>query len=85
MYDDERIDIDPKIKYERNVTEYVSKPTKTNNKIRFLLHPDLYSTYNYQRLHNLILGVSIKAHIVNLGNVALDHLKYPGLGMATSS
>ncbi len=74
-----------KIEYERNVVEYVSKPTKTNNRTRFLLHLDLYSTYNYQRPHNLILGVLIKAHLVNLGGVDLDHLNYPGLGMAISS
>jgi hypothetical protein len=38
--------MDAKIEYERNIAEYVSKPTKTNNKIRFLFHLDLYSTCN---------------------------------------
>jgi hypothetical protein len=45
-YDDERADMDAKIEYESNIVEYVSKPTETNNKIRFLFHLDLYSTCN---------------------------------------
>jgi hypothetical protein len=46
----------------------MSKPTKTNNKTRFLLHPDLYSTCNYQSPHGLILSASIKARLGNLGD-----------------
>jgi hypothetical protein len=66
------------IDYECNITEYVSKPTETNNRTHFLLHLDLYSTCNYQSPHDLILGVSIKARLGNLGGAALDHLNYPG-------
>jgi len=32
--------IDAEIEYECNIIEYMLKPTKTNNKIRFLLHPN---------------------------------------------
>ncbi len=80
-YDDEWTNIDAKIEYECNIAKYVSKPTKTNNKIRFLLHPDLNSTCNYQSPNGLILGVSIKAHLVNLGDATFDHLNYLGLHM----
>jgi hypothetical protein len=46
----------------------MSIPTKTNNKTRFLLLPNLYSTCNYQSPHGLILSVSIKARLGNLSN-----------------
>jgi len=81
MYDDEQADIDVKIKYERNIIEYMSKPTKTNSKTHFLLHSDLYSTYNYQSLHGLILGASIKTHLSNLDGVAFNRLNYLGMGI----
>jgi uncharacterized membrane protein len=45
-YDNEWVDINVDIEYECNITKYVSKLTKTNNRTCFLLHPDLYSTYN---------------------------------------
>jgi hypothetical protein len=47
MYDDERAVIDVEIEYERNIVEYVSKLTETNNRTHFRLHLDLYSTCNY--------------------------------------
>ncbi len=33
----------------------------------------------------LILGMSIKAHLVNLSDVDPDHLNYPSMGMTISS
>jgi hypothetical protein len=45
------------------------KRTKIDNKSRFLLRPDLYSTYNYRSPHDLILNVSIKAHLDDLGGI----------------
>lgn len=76
--------IDAKIEYECNIVEYMLKPTKikTNNKIRFLFHPNLYSTYNYRSLHGLILGMSIKTRLRNLGDATLNHLNYLGLSMS---
>jgi hypothetical protein len=79
MYDNEWADIDAEIKYEYNIAKYVSKPTETNNITRFLFHPDLYSTYNYQSPHNLILGALIKAHLGSLDDASLDCLNYLGL------
>jgi hypothetical protein len=79
MYDDEQADINAKIEYECNIVEYMLKPTETNNRTHFLFHPDLYSTYNYQSPHDLILGTSIKAHLSNLGGTTLDCLNYPSL------
>lgn len=46
-YDDKWVNIDAEIEYERNIIEYMSKPTETRNKTWFLLHLDLYSTCNY--------------------------------------
>jgi hypothetical protein len=76
--------IDAKIEYECNIVEYMLKPTKTktNNKIRFLFHPNLYSTYNYRSSHGLILGMSIKTRLRNLGDATLNHLNYLGLSMS---
>jgi hypothetical protein len=71
MYNDERADIDVEIEYERNIIEYMLKPTLTNNKTCFLLHPNLYSTCNYQSPHNLVLGTSIKTRLGNVGDVTL--------------
>jgi hypothetical protein len=71
MYDDERANINVEIEYEHNIIEYMSKPTETNKKIHFLLHPNLYSTCNYQSLHDLILGMSIKARLSNLSSATL--------------
>lgn len=48
----------------------MSKPTETNNKIRFLIHPVLYSTYNYWSPHDLVLSASIKARLSNLGGAS---------------
>jgi hypothetical protein len=48
-------------------------------------HAQNHFTCNYRRPHGLILGVSIKAHLFNLGSTTLDHLNYPSLGMAISS
>jgi hypothetical protein len=39
----------------------------------------LYPTYNYRNPNSLILGASIKAHLVNLSDATLDHLNYPSL------
>jgi len=75
--------INAKIKYEHNITEYMSKPTETNNRTRFLLHLDLYfdlySTYNYRNPHGLILDSLIKAWLGDLSGVALNRLNYPSL------
>jgi hypothetical protein len=85
MYNNERVDINARIKYERNIAEYMSKPTETNNRTRFLLHldlySDLYSTYNYRNPHGLILGALIKAQLGDLGDAALNRLNYPSLWM----
>jgi UDP-glucose 6-dehydrogenase len=67
-YDNVGANINAKIENECNIVEYVSKSTETNNKTRFLFHPNLYnSTCNYRNPHNLILNASIKAHLGNLG------------------
>jgi hypothetical protein len=83
MYDNGQVDINAEIKYERNIIEYMSKPTKTNNRTHFILHldlySDLYSTCNYRNTHGLILGASIKAQIGDLGGTTLNCLNYPGL------
>jgi hypothetical protein len=71
MYDDERAIIDVEIKYERNIIEYVSKPTETNNRTRFLLHLDLYSFCNYWSSHDLTLDTSIKTSLGNLNGITL--------------
>jgi hypothetical protein len=79
MYNNEWVDIDAEIEYECNIVEYVSKPTKTKDRTCFLLHSDLYSTYNYQSPHDLILGTSINAHLGNLDGTTFDCLNYPDL------
>jgi hypothetical protein len=67
-YEDEWINIDAKIEYERNIVEHMSKPIEINYKTHFLLHLGLYSMCNYWSLHNLILGASIKAGLGNLSD-----------------
>jgi len=51
------------------------------NRTQFLFHPYLYSTWSYQSPNDLILGMSIKVHLVSLGNTTLNHLNYLSLHM----
>ncbi len=70
----------PSLQFSRGLvlTAKLLFPTKCNTKtalqtnhLCFLLHPDLYSTCNYQSPHNLVLGTSIKTCLGNLGDVTL--------------